>query len=398
MSMRLTRFLLCALVGLSPGARPAAAQTFDAILDSLQYGAFRYAWDQANPANGLIRDRSQSGSPCSIAAEGFGLSAICVAVDHGWVSRPDAATRVQTALQTFWNGPQGSAVSGTIGYQGLFYHFLDMNTALRMVSWNTELSTIDTALLLAGILDAKQYFNGSDPTEVQIRALADSIYRRVNWPFVVNSNGKKIRMGWQPGAGGFSGFGDWVGYNEAMIMYILAFGSPTKPVALADIPTSWSGWTSGYNWSTQHGQTYVIFPPLFGHQYSHCWIDFRNIQDAYMRGRGITYFENSRRATLAQQAYCIANPSAQVGYSATLWGLTASDDPPPDPLYVAHGAPPAQNDNGTITPTAPISSIPFAPEIVTPTIQNLYDNYKPQLWGPYGFRDAFNLTSNPDWY
>src|SRR2546426_2103019 len=227
MSMRLTRFLLCALVGLSPGARPAAAQTFDAILDSLQYGAFRYAWDQANPANGLIRDRSQSGSPCSIAAEGFGLSAICVAVDHGWVSRPDAATRVQTALQTFWNGPQGSAVSGTIGYQGLFYHFLDMNTALRMVSWNTELSTIDTALLLAGILDAKQYFNGSDPTEVQIRALADSIYRRVNWPFVVNSNGKKIRMGWQPGAGGFSGFGDWVGYNEAMIMYILAFGSPT---------------------------------------------------------------------------------------------------------------------------------------------------------------------------
>ena len=393
MSTRITRAMLCALVA-ATCARPAAAQTIDAILDSLQYGAFRYAWYQANPTNGLIRDRSQSGSPCSIAAEGFGLSAICVGVDHGWVSRSDAATRVLTALQTFWNGPQGSASSGTIGYQGLFYHFLDMNTALRMVTWDTELSTIDTALLLAGILDAKQYFTGSDATEVQIRALADSIYRRVNWPFVVNSNGKRIKMGWKPGTG-FANFGDWTGYNEAMILYILAFGSPTKPVPLADIPTSWSGWTSGYNWSTQYGYTYVIFPPLFGHQYSHCWIDFRTIQDAYMQGKGITYFENSRRATLAQHAYCIANPFGRVGYSDTLWGLTASDGPTG---YNARGAPPAQNDDGTITPTAPIGSIPFAPEIVIPTIRNLYGNYKTQLWGPYGFRDAFNLTPNPDWY
>jgi hypothetical protein len=385
MVTRLIRILLLPLALVA--AAPAAAQTTDAILDSLQYGAFRYAWDEANPANGMIKDRSQPGSPASIAAVGFGLSVICTGVDHGWVSRAAARTRVRTTLETFWTKPQSSAASGTIGNQGWFYHFLDMNTALRMVSWDTELSTIDTALLLAGILDAKQYFGGGDADEVQIRALADSIYRRVNFPFMVNASGKRLRHGWRPGSG-FIPF-DWVGYNEAMILYILAFGSPTKPVPLIDIPTSWQGWTSGYNWSTQYGQTYVVFPPLFGHQYSHCWIDFRGIQDAFMRGKGIDYFENSRRATLAQRAYAVANPGGHVGYSDSLWGFTASDDPSG---YAAHGAPPPQSENGTITPTAPISSLPFAPEAVIPTIRNLYMNYKlPYTWGPYGFKDAFNL-------
>jgi hypothetical protein len=384
--------ILAMIVGLVLAAPTASAQTTDAILDSLQYGAFRYAWDQANPTNGLIKDRSTPGSPCSVAAQGFGFSVICAAVDHGWVARATAAARVLTALQTFWLMPQSSAPNGIIGYHGFFYHFLDLGTATR--TWESELSTIDTALLLAGILDAKQYFDGDDPAEQQIRALADSIYRRVDFPFMVNPGGKRIRHGWKPESGYL--LYDWTGYNEAMILYILGFGSPTKPVPLGDISTSWAGWTSGYNWSTQYGQTYVIFPPLFGHQYSHCWIDFRNIQDAYMQGKGIDYFENSRRATLAQQAYCIANPLGRVGYSATLWGLTASDDPTVG--YSAHGAPPPQNDNGTLTPTAPISSIPFAPEIVIPTIENLWNNYKGPLWGPYGFKDAFNLTVNPDWY
>jgi hypothetical protein len=260
-----------------------------------------------------------------------------------------------------------------------------MNTGLR--AWSSELSTIDTALLFAGILDAKQYFTTDDPDEVLIRALADSIYFRADWEFMRNF-GVGIRMGWKP-VGGFAGYGTWIGYNEAMILYLLALGSPTHPV-----PTStWQTWTGGYSWQTHYGYSFVNFPPLFGHQYSHCWVDFRNGQDLYMRGRGITYFENSRRATLAQREYCIANPGGFLGYGPNLWGLTASDGP--NNTYDARGAPPAQNDNGTITPTAPASSIVFAPEVVLPALHNLYSNY-PQLWGPYGFRDAFNLQQN--WY
>ncbi|MGH3861873.1 glucoamylase family protein [Actinokineospora sp.] len=397
MHRRLAPILLLILVvsGLgAPAARAATVETTDAILDSLQYGAFRYAWDESNPTNGLIRDRSQPGSPCSIAAQGFGFSAICIGVDHGWVSRAAAAARVLTALQTFWNTPQGLAVGGVSGYKGLFFHFLDMNTATRV--WSSELSTIDTALLLAGILDAKQFFDGPAADEVQIRALADAIYQRVDWTFVQTCNPPcctAIWMGWKPESG-FSTFGAWFGYNEAMILYLLAIGSPTHPI----VGCSWSTWTAGYDWETHYGYSYVRFAPLFGHQYTHCWVDFRSWNDTYMTAHGLTYFENSRRATYAQRAYCIANPGGFTGYGADLWGLTASDDPPPAPLYVAHGAPPAENDNGTITPTAAISSIPFAPEIVIPVIENLWNTYKGVLWGPYGFRDAFNLTSNPDWY
>lgn len=390
-----TRWLLLLVILLAPAAAPTArAETTDAILDSLQYGAFRYAWDEANPVNGLIRDRSQPGSPCSIAAQGFGFSAICIAVDHGWVSRAAAAARVLAALQTLWTTPQGLAVSGVSGYRGLYFHFLDMTTATR--TWSSELSTIDTALLLAGILDAKQFFNGPSATEVEIRSLADQIYQRVDWTFVQTCDPPcctAIWMGWKPESG-FSGFGAWFGYNEAMILYLLAIGSPTHPI----VGCSWSTWTAGYDWETHYGFSYVRFAPLFGHQYTHCWVDFRNYNDGYMSSHGLTYFENSRRATYAQRAYCIANPGGFQGYGANLWGLTASDDPPPAPLYVAHGAPPAENDNGTITPTAAISSIPFAPEIVIPVIENLWNNYKSVLWGRYGFRDAFNLTVNPDWY
>jgi hypothetical protein len=397
MTRRLRHLLIYAVVAFgcwAPAARATTLETTDAILDSLQYGSFRYAWDEASPSNGLIRDRSQPGSPCSVAATGFGLSAICIAVDHAWVSRSAAASRVLTALQTFWNGPQGTAASGIIGYQGLFYHFLDMTTATR--TWDSELSTIDTALLLAGILDAKQFFNGGASDEVQIRTLADAIYQRVNWNFMSTCQPPcctLIWMGWKP-ATGFANFGAWTGYNEAMILYLLAIGSPTHPVP----GCAWSSWCAFYTWITQYGYSYIKFPPLFGHQYSHCWVDFRLIQDPYTSGHGIDYFENSRRATYAQRAYCIANPGGFQGYGANQWGLTASDDPPPAPLYLAHGAPPAENDNGTITPTAAISSIAFAPEIVIPVIENLWTNYKTQLWGPYGFRDAFNLQVNPDWY
>jgi hypothetical protein len=379
-ALSLAATVATALPGVGPLAPSAAgAQDSTALLDTLQHTGVLYFWNEANPANGMIRDRSAPGSVSSIASTGFGLSALCIGVDRGWLPRAAVRSRVRTTLETFWNGPQGNAANGMIGYKGLFYHWLDMNTATR--TWDSELSTIDTALLMAGILDAKQYFTGIDPDEVQIRALADSIWRRCDWNFTRNLTGG-IYMGWKPGTG-FSGYGHWTGYNEAMILYIMAIGHPVHPV-----PASlWSTWLSGYSWQTHYGQSYINFPPLFGHQYSHCWIDYRGIADAYNRFRGITYFENSRRATLAQRSYCIANPNAWTAYSDSLWGLTASDDPFG---YNAHGAPPAWSDNGTITPTAGISSLPFAPEVVFPLMRNLWNNWRASLWGPYGFTDAFN--------
>jgi hypothetical protein len=364
------------------GSAARAQITTGALLDTIQHASFEFFWNEANPANGLIKDRSAGGAPCSIASTGFGLSAICIGVDHGWVSRQAARDRVLTTLRTFWLGPQGDGPSGFIGYQGFFYHFLDMATATR--TWTSELSTIDTGLLLAGIIDAKQYFTSADSTETQIRALADSIYRRMDWEWFRNYH-YGILMQWTP-EHGFS-TAEWVGYCEASIMYILAMGSPTHPIDY----TGWQKWTQGYNWATGYGYSFVIFPPLFGHQYSHCWIDYRNIADDYMREHGSTYFENSRRATLAQRAYCTINPHKYTGYSDSLWGITASDV---QNGYAARGAPPDQGDDGTITPTAPVSSIAFAPDSVLPTIRNMWNNYRGQLWTPYGFRDAFNLQVN----
>ena len=369
----------------------ATAQiTTEVLLDTIQHTAFNFFWSETNPTNGLIRDRASvsgtSNVPSSIASVGFGLSAICVGVDHGWVSREAAKDRVLTTLKTYWNGPQGSG-NAYAGKFGLFYHFLDMNTARR--AWDSELSTIDTALLLAGIIDAKQYFTGSDSVETLIRALSDSIYYRMDWDQMRNFN-PGILMGWMPSTG-FGGYGQWVGYSEASLMYIFALGSPTHPIDY----NGWLTWTGGYNanFKYQYGYLYVNFPPLFGHQYSHCWIDFGNIADDWMKEHNLNYFENSRRATLAQRAYSIANPGKFAGYSDSLWGITASDSPYG---YKARGAPPAQDDDGTIAPTAPISSIAFAPEVVIPVIHKMWNTYGSQLWTKYGFRDAFNLSK--DWW
>lgn len=384
------RSVLVALLVTSLAAPCARAQlSTPALLDTIESSSFRYFWEQANPANGLIRDRSESTSPCSIASLGFGLSAICVGIDHGWVTRNDGAARVRAALQTLWTTPQGTATTGTCGYKGLYYHFLDMNTGTR--AWTSELSTIDTALLFAGVLDCRQYFTGDVPAELDIRALADSITRRADWHFMQpNAFEAAISMGWKPESG-FSGFGNWIGYNEAMILQIIALGSPTHP-ALGNV---WARWTSGYSWQTTaySAVPFVVFPPLFGHQYSHCWIDFQQVRDAYMTGKGITYFENSRRATLAQRNYSIANPLHWVGYSDSLWGITAGDDPSG---YTARGAPPSQNDDGTISPTAAVSSIPFAPTECITVARNMFQNWGNLTWTAYGFIDAFNPTQS--WY
>ena len=371
---------------------PVQAAVF---LDTVEARTFHYFWDLTNTSNGLTPDRAPTPSFSSIAAVGFALTAYPIGVERSYITRDEAQQRVVTTLRFFWTATQDSSASGATGYHGFFYHFLDMNTGKRFQQ--VELSTIDTALLLAGVLTCQSYFDGTDPVETEIRQLADSIYRRTDWQWAA-PRAPLVALGWHP-ENGFLGY-DWRGYNEAMILYILALGSPTHPVA----PEAWTGWTGAYRWGTFYGQTHVGFAPLFGHHYSHVWIDFRRIQDVYMQGRGIDYFENSRRATYAQRAYAYANPGGWRGYSDRVWGLTASDGPGDLKLtidgqsrqfhtYWARGASfTATPDDGTIAPTAAGGSIPFAPEIAIPALHAMRHTYGDALFSTYGFRDAFNPT------
>jgi hypothetical protein len=365
-----------------------------AFLEELQERTFRWFWETTNPQNGLVPDRWPSESFSSVAAIGFGLTGYPVGVERGWVSREDAAGRVLTTLRFLWQAPQGPQPAGVIGYRGLFYHFLDMQTGHRFE--RVELSTIDTALLMAGVLFCREYFSRGSAAETEIRALADSLYLRVDWQSMVETP-NRISMGWHPETGFIEA--DWHGYDEAMILMILALGSPTHAVE----PAIWATYVSTNRWGTWYGQPHTGFAPLFGHQYSHVWIDFRGIFDAYARSRGIDYFENSRRATLAQRQYAIDNPMGWRGYGADIWGLTASDGPadmerPVNGVprqfwtYTARGASHTEiRDDGTIVPTAAGGSIPFAPEVTIRALRAMREQY-PHVWGQYGFLDAFNPT------
>jgi hypothetical protein len=378
-----------------PGPPPPDPARAAAFLDTLEERTFHYFWDLTNTANGLTPDRWPTESFSSIAAVGFALTAYPIGVERGYVTRAQAAERTLTTLRFFWTAPQGPEPAGVTGYQGFFYHFLDMQTGRRFQT--VELSTIDTSLLLAGMLFCQSYFDGTDPTETDIRALVDSIYFRVDWKWA-QARPPAVSMGWHP-EGGFIQ-ADWIGYNEAMILYVLALGSPTHPVE----PAAWTAWVGGYHWGSWYDRPHVGFGPLFGHQYSHVWIDFRGIKDAYMRGTGIDYFENSRRATYVQRAYAIANPDRWKGYSDSIWGLTASDGPLNGTVeiegrqrrfhtYWARGASfTGITDDGTIAPTAAGGSVPFAPEITIPALLAIRETYGDRLFSTYGFLDAFNPT------
>lgn len=368
-------------------AAPAPFANDDAFLEYLQQAAFDYFWHEANPENGLVRDRNDPAASASTAATGFGLTALCIGVDHGWITRAQGAARVLAALRTFAEAAQGPNLTGTIGHRGWFYHFLHMDTAARAA--NTELSSIDTALLLAGILDCRQFFNGAGSDETAIRTLADRIVNRVDWQWMANG-GDSLTHGWRPESGFLSN--RWTGYNEAMLLYLLGLGAATNPLPAAH----WEAWTRGYTWSTNAGAAFVSFPPLFGHQYTHCWVDFRHVTDAFLRPQGLTYFENSRRATLAQREYCMRNPGRFAGYGPNVWGLTACDGPGFAPFlpYSARGTAPEFSDDGTIAPTAAGGSLPFTPEVSLPALRFMYDEFLTKIWTAYGFRDAFNLQAN----
>lgn len=361
-------------------------------LQHLQSSAFAYFQHEANPMNGLVLDKTAASWPASIAATGLALASYPVAIERGLMARDQAIERTLNTLRFFWNSPQGPEPDAT-GYHGFYYHFLDMNTGRR--AWECELSTVDTSFLLAGMLTAAAYFADDTPEQREIRTLANDLYLRVDWQWA-QTDEQTICHGWKPESG-FLKY-HWRGYDEATLMYTLALGSPTHPLPAS----AYHAWCSTYEWKRCYDIDYLYAGPLFVHQLSHIWIDFRGIQDVFMRDKGSNYFENSRRATQVQQRYAIDNPLNFVGYSEHCWGITASDGPGPAVLridgverrfydYEGRGAP-YGIDDGTIAPWAVVASLPFAPEIVLPAIDycmsrlHLHDKHR------YGFRATFNPT------
>jgi hypothetical protein len=371
----------------------------EVFIDSLQHRSFLFFLNEINPELGIVKDRTAEWTASSIAASGFALPSYAVGAERGWITRSEAADLTLTMLRFFLNSEQSADTEAT-GFKGFYYHFLDMSTGKR--TWDCELSTIDTALLIAGIIFARQYFNRNDDTESEIREIASKLIDRLDWNyFTITTPGEyenTISMGWIPGKG-FHPMG-WRGYNEALILYVLAAGGN-----LNNADAAYQAWLDGYHWKTPYpGLSHVAFPPLFGHQYSHMFIDFRGLKDNYMSKKNIDYFENSRRATYVQRQYAIDNPQSWKGYDSLTWGLTACDGPGEDYnfndkkflSYAGRGTSGPDLvffDDGTIAPTAAAGSIAFAPEIVVPALMNMLEIEN--LWGPYGFFDSFNPTL--DW-
>jgi hypothetical protein len=397
--LKFTGIVAALVLGAATARTATADDTLPAMFDDIERRTFDYFWDTGRLDTGLVPDRFPYEEPfASIAAIGFGLTAYPVGVERGWITREQARERTLATLRFFANAPQGEAAAGMSGHHGFFYHFLQLEGGRRYASW-VEVSSVDTALLLGGVLFAQSWFDADTPEEREIRELAERIYRAVDWTWL-QRRGELISMGWTPEKGFIAH--DWRGYNEAMIVYLLALGSPTHPVA----PTAWKAWASTYDhsWGDYYGQQHLGFGPMFGHQYSHVWVDFRGIRDDYMRERGLDYFENSRRATLAQREYAIANPGGFTGYGANEWGITASDGPGRFHQQHAHGLRTFRGysargaglkdafDDGTLAPTALLGSLPFAPEVVVPAVEHLQRSYAPQIYGKYGFYDAFNRS------
>jgi len=363
----------------------------DEDLAKLESDTFKYFSHEMNPETGLVPDSTREGSPSSIAVVGFALTVYPIAVERGYLSREEAIKRTLTKLRFFHSGPEGKGPDA-IGYKGFYYHFVDMQSGRRR--WKSEISTIDTTYLLVGALAAAQYFDRKTKEESEIRELADSLYRRADWQWAQHG-GLTVTHGWKPETG-FIKY-RWTGYSEALILYVLALASPTFPLPAA----SYRAWTRTYKWKKLYGHEFLYAGPLFIHQLSHMWIDFRGIQDDYMRTKAIDYFENSRRATYVQQQYAVRNPKGFKGYGPFIWGITASDGPGPATRrvngrsvrffdYVGRGIPNGPDD-GTLAPWAVAASLPFAPEIVLPSLH--YFNKKfPEVTSEYGFKCSYNPT------
>jgi len=344
------------------------------FLQDLSRRSFLYFWEQADPRTGLVLDRARAdgsqdpddthAGAASIAATGFGLTALCIGAQHHWVRQRDARERIRTTLRFFWEkAPQE---------HGWFYHFLDARTGAR--KFNSEVSSIDTALLLAGVLTARQAFRA----DTEIVRLATQIYERVDFPWMLAGDSLLLSHGWTPEKG-FLSF-RWDEYSEATILYLLAIGSPIHPISA----WSWYAWTRP---STNYdGHAYLETGPLFVNQYSQAWIDFRGRREKL--GPHLDYFENSVQATLANRSLSMSLAGKFPGYSPDVWGITASDSARG---YVAWGRPEdVRTLDGTVVPAAPAGSLMFTPEVSLPALRTMKEKFGDRIWGRYGFADAFN--------
>jgi hypothetical protein len=363
----------------------------DDVIEDLQRKAFRYFERHVNPANGLVLDSTRPTQPASIAAVGFALSSYPVAVERGWLLRHDALAYTLAALRFFDGADQGGKPDG-VGYKGFFYHFLDPKTGARV--WQCELSTIDTTLLVAGMLCAAQYFSGDSADERELRERVQSIYARVDWRWALNE-GEAIALGWKPESGFL--VNRWLGYDESLVMHALALAAPEFAVTR----DTYVAWTSTFKWRRLYGRDVLYAGPLFIHQFSHIWLDLRGIRDAFMAEKNSDYFENSRVATHIQREYARRNPRNFIGYEKNCWGFSATDGPGNTTMpyrgrqqhffdYTARGAP-FGPDDGTISPWSAIASLPFAPRIVLDEIRHLETLIGHSPAG-YGFHASFNLS------
>ena len=319
------------------------------------------------------------------------LACIPVIVERGVLVREFAAKIARKKLRFLWECSQGPERDAS-GYKGFFYHFLDMETGRR--AWQCELSTIDSAFLFAGALTAATYFDRDAAEEAEIRQIAAALYERADWNWA-RDHGPTLTHGWRPESG-FIPY-RWRGYDEGLLLYILGLGSATHSLP----PECFAAYTESYEWRKIYGRELLYSGPLFTHQLSHMWIDFRGLRDEFMRAHDSDYFENSRHATFVQQEYAVRNPMNFVGYGEHCWGFTASDGPgwitrSIDGVqreffdYLARGVP-SGPDDGTVSPWVVVASLPFAPEIVVPTIRN-FGRMNLGMTGLYGFKPSFNQT------
>ncbi len=328
----------------------------EGTLDRFQKSALSYFDRESHTVSGLVSDSDTVGSHASIAGTGFGLTCNVLSAERGLMTRLEAARRTLATLRFLTGNRESSS-------HGFYYHFLDSVTGRR--AGNCEISTMDSSLLFAGAIAVSQYFDSESAIESQIRSLADDIYLSADWAWA-SPRTPVISHGWTPEKGFLRW--DWRGYNEALLLYILALGSPSYPVSSA----AYDAWVSSYKWKSLYGHKLLYAGPLFIHQMPHAFVDFRGITDSYMRVQNSDYFENSRRATYVQREYAVRNPRQFAMYGENCWGVSASTGPANGKFfgYRARGVPYGPDD-GTISPLATAASLPFAPEIVLPALEHM---------------------------
>lgn len=353
------------------------SKTDDAFLEDVSRRSFLYLWEQTDPKTGLTLDRTRTDGTryqkpeahynvASVAASGFALTSYCIAADRKWISAAEAKQRTLSTLDFFANR--------AVNKDGWFYHWMDMETGERR--WRSEISTIDTALFLAGVLTVRSCF----ADDKKIVEWATKIFNRVNFPAMLNGDKYLLTHGWKDETGYLKN--RWDDYSEASILYILGIGSQTHPLPWQ----SWYAWERTYN--TYKNYKYLAaVPPLFIHQYSQAWIDFRGKRERYQKFN-VNYHENSVKAARAQHQWSKDNSRKFPGYAGNMWGISASDSAQG---YVAWGAPPATKEvDGSVVPYAAAGSMMFAPDIALPALKEMKEKYAEKIYGRYGFADAFN--------